>query len=234
MTETLHIKNLTKDFGSLRAVNNISFTARQGEIIALLGPNGAGKSTLMNMITGYLAPTSGEISVLGCKITDNCLFAKQNIGFLPEGSPLYIAELRGLAGSKKDERLARVCRLSQIDSVWNQKIETLSKGYRRRVGFAQSILSNPPILLLDEPTDGLDPNQKEHIRRQIGELGRHKTILISTHLLDEAETVCNRIILIDRGAVKADGTLEDILLQTKTSGLEEAFKKLTAGGKKHA
>ena len=245
MTETLHIKNLSKDFGSLRAVNNISFTARQGEIIALLGPNGAGKSTLMNMITGYLAPTSGEISVLGCKITDNCLFAKQNIGFLPEGSPLYpdlsvkaflnyIAELRGLAGSKKDERLARVCRLSQIDSVWNQKIETLSKGYRRRVGFAQSILSNPPILLLDEPTDGLAPNQKEHIRRQIGELGRHKTILISTHLLDEAETVCNRIILIDRGAVKADGTLEDILLQTKASGLEEAFKKLTAGGKKHA
>lgn len=245
MTETLHIKNLTKDFGSLHAVNNISFTARQGEIIALLGPNGAGKSTLMNMITGYLAPTSGEISVLGCKITDNCLFAKQNIGFLPEGSPLYpdlsvkaflnyIAELRGLAGSKKDERLARVCRLSQIDSVWNQKIETLSKGYRRRIGFAQSILSNPPILLLDEPTDGLDPNQKEHIRRQIGELGRHKTILISTHLLDEAETVCNRIILIDRGAVKADGTLEDILHQTKTSGLEEAFKKLTAGGKKHA
>lgn len=138
MTETLHIKNLTKDFGSLRAVNNISFTARQGEIIALLGPNGAGKSTLMNMITGYLAPTSGEISVLGCKIADNCLFAKQNIGFLPEGSPLYpdlsvkaflnyIAELRGLAGSKKDERLARVCRLSQIDSVWNQKLKRSPK-----------------------------------------------------------------------------------------------------------
>lgn len=245
MAETLNIKNLTKDFGNLRAVNNISFTARRGEIIALLGPNGAGKSTLMNMITGYLAPTSGEIFVLGCKITDNSLFTKQNIGFLPEGSPLYsdlsvkaflnyIAELRGLTGNKKDERLTRVCRLAQIDSVWHQKIETLSKGYRRRVGFAQSILSNPSVLLLDEPTDGLDPNQKEHIRRQIGELGQHKTILISTHLLDEAETVCNRIILIDHGIVKADGTLKDILHQTQTSNLEEAFKKLTSGGKKYA
>ena len=243
--ELVLMKNLTIRIGERTLLEPFTYTVCRGQRLVIAGPNGAGKSTLMNMLTGYLAPTSGEISVLGCKITDNCLFAKQNIGFLPEGSPLYpdlsvkaflnyIAELRGLAGSKKDERLARVCRLSQIDSVWNQKIETLSKGYRRRVGFAQSILSNPPILLLDEPTDGLDPNQKEHIRRQIGELGRHKTILISTHLLDEAETVCNRIILIDRGAVKADGTLEDILLQTKTSGLEEAFKKLTAGGKKHA
>ncbi len=239
MTETLKIEHLVKDFNNLRAINDVSFSAHQGEIIALLGPNGAGKSTLMNMITGFLAPTSGIISVLGCKITDNGLFTKQNIGFLPEGSPLYpdisvsafinyIADLRGLQGKEKEQRLKEVCELAQINNVLSQKIETLSKGYRRRVGFAQSILSNPPILLLDEPTDGLDPNQKDHIRQQITELGKQKTILISTHLLDEAETICNRIILINRGQIKADGSLNKILKQTNCKTLAEAFKKLTA------
>lgn len=244
MTETLKIEHLTKDFGNLRAIDDVSFSARQGEIIALLGPNGAGKSTLMNMITGFLAPTSGTISVLGSKITDNSLSAKQNIGFLPEGSPLYpdisvsafmnyIADLRGLKGEERKQRLEKACSLAQINNVLTQKIETLSKGYRRRVGFAQSILSDPPILLLDEPTDGLDPNQKEHIRRQIAELGKHKTILISTHLLDEAETVCNRILLINHGQIKADGTLTGILNQTNCQTLAEAFKKLTAAEAEH-
>lgn len=244
MTETLKIEHLTKDFGNLRAIDDVSFSARQGEIIALLGPNGAGKSTLMNMITGFLAPTSGTISVLGSKITDNSLSAKQNIGFLPEGSPLYpdisvsafmnyMADLRGLKGEERKQRLEKACGLAQINNVLTQKIETLSKGYRRRVGFAQSILSDPPILLLDEPTDGLDPNQKEHIRRQIAELGKHKTILISTHLLDEAETVCNRILLINHGQIKADGTLTGILNQTNCQTLAEAFKKLTAAEAEH-
>ncbi len=244
MTETLKIEHLTKDFGNLRAIDDVSFSARQGEIIALLGPNGAGKSTLMNMITGFLAPTSGTISVLGSKITDNSLSAKQSIGFLPEGSPLYpdisvsafmnyIADLRGLKGEERKQRLEKACGLAQINNVLTQKIETLSKGYRRRVGFAQSILSDPPILLLDEPTDGLDPNQKEHIRRQIAELGKHKTILISTHLLDEAETVCNRILLINHGQIKADGTLTGILNQTNCQTLAEAFKKLTAAEAEH-
>lgn len=244
MTETLKIEHLTKDFGNLRAIDDVSFSARQGEIIALLGPNGAGKSTLMNMITGFLAPTSGTISVLGSKITDNSLSAKQSIGFLPEGSPLYpdisvsafmnyIADLRGLKGEERKQRLEKACSLAQINNVLTQKIETLSKGYRRRVGFAQSILSDPPILLLDEPTDGLDPNQKEHIRRQIAELGKHKTILISTHLLDEAETVCNRILLINHGQIKADGTLTGILNQTNCQTLAEAFKKLTAAEAEH-
>ena len=244
MTETLKIEHLTKDFGNLRAIDDVSFSARQGEIIALLGPNGAGKSTLMNMITGFLAPTSGTISVLGSKITDNSLSAKQNIGFLPEGSPLYpdisvsafmnyMADLRGLKGEERKQRLEKACSLAQINNVLTQKIETLSKGYRRRVGFAQSILSDPPILLLDEPTDGLDPNQKEHIRRQIAELGKHKTILISTHLLDEAETVCNRILLINHGQIKADGTLTGILNQTNCQTLAEAFKKLTAAEAEH-
>lgn len=244
MTETLKIEHLTKDFGNLRAIDDVSFSAKQGEIIALLGPNGAGKSTLMNMITGFLAPTSGTISVLGSKITDNSLSAKQSIGFLPEGSPLYpdisvsafmnyIADLRGLKGEERKQRLEKACSLAQINNVLTQKIETLSKGYRRRVGFAQSILSDPPILLLDEPTDGLDPNQKEHIRRQIAELGKHKTILISTHLLDEAETVCNRILLINHGQIKADGTLTGILNQTNCQTLAEAFKKLTATEAEH-
>ncbi len=244
MTETLKIEHLTKDFGNLRAIDDVSFSAKQGEIIALLGPNGAGKSTLMNMITGFLAPTSGTISVLGSKITDNSLSAKQSIGFLPEGSPLYpdisvsafmnyIADLRGLKGEERKQRLEKACSLAQINNVLTQKIETLSKGYRRRVGFAQSILSDPPILLLDEPTDGLDPNQKEHIRRQIAELGKHKTILISTHLLDEAETVCNRILLINHGQIKADGTLTSILNQTNCQTLAEAFKKLTAAEAEH-
>lgn len=238
MTETLHIKNLTKDFGSLRAVNNISFTARQGEIIALLGPNGAGKSTLMNMITGYLAPTSGSIKVMEKDISGTPLEAKKLIGFLPEGSPLYpdmsvrsfleyMAELRGFSGNEKKQRLQEIARAANIADILSQKIETLSKGYLRRVGFAQSIISNPPILLLDEPTDGLDPNQKEHIRELITRMGRDKTIIISTHLLDEAETIANRIILMSKGQIKADGTLDSILFQNHAATLSDAFKNLT-------
>ena len=238
MTPSLEVKNLTKCFGCFMAVNNISFSAHTGEIIALLGPNGAGKSTLMNMITGYLAPTCGEIYVLGQNIKTNPLASKQKIGFLSEGAPLYpdmnvraflsyMAELRGFAGHQKQERLKEVYQAAKIESIINQKIETLSKGYQRRVGFAQSILNDPPILLLDEPTDGLDPNQKTHICDLIHRMGKHKTILISTHLLEEAETIASRIILINRGEIMADGTLSDILKQTRSRSLENAFKKLT-------
>ena len=219
---TLKISHLCKKYDAITASDDLSFCARRGEIIALLGPNGAGKSTLMNMISGYLAPSSGSIEVLGKNIAEAALFAKENIGFLPEGSPLYpdisvkmflqyMAELRGAA----KERV-------------NQKIETLSKGYQRRVGFAQSILSNPPLLLLDEPTDGLDPNQKDYIRKLIVSMAKDKTIIISTHLLEEAETVCNRIILLDKGKIKADGSLKDILKEAKAANLEEAFRNLTA------
>ena len=222
MVPTLEVSRLCKTFGTLQAVRDLSFTAYAGEVIALLGPNGAGKSTLMNMISGYLAPSGGQIKILGQNINEDSLRAKKSIGFLPEGSPLYpdlsvcsflryMGELRGLSGSALKNRLAQTARLAQIENIWNQRIETLSKGYARRVGFAQSLLSDPPILLLDEPTDGLDPNQKEHIRTLIREMGKHKTIIISTHLLEEAETVAGRIMLMNAGEIKADGQLSDIL-----------------------
>lgn len=237
---TIEVKNLTKDFVNIKAINNISFKVHEGEIIALLGPNGAGKSTLMNMISGFLAPSSGEIFVLDKNIKDNSLFAKENIGFLPEGSPIYpdlsvksflnyMAELRGFNGKEKKDIITKVAIIAKIENVLTQKVETLSKGYLRRVGFAQSILSNPPILMLDEPTDGLDPNQKQHIRELINIMGKNKTILISTHLLEEAETICNRIILINKGQIMANGTLPEILNQSKTSSLAEAFHRLTTG-----
>ena len=231
---TIAVQNLTKSYGDIKAVNHVRFEAKAGDIIALLGPNGAGKSTLMNMLAGYLAPQSGTIEILGKNTDKYPLFAKQNIGFLPEGSPLYpdfsvqtflnyIAALRKLPKSV----VAEAAKLAQIENVMKQKNETLSKGYQRRVGFAQSILSNPPILLLDEPTDGLDPNQKDYIRRLIAQMSKDKTIIISTHLLEEAETVCNRIILMDKGTIKADGRLKDILQQTKSKNLADAFRSLT-------
>ena len=232
---TVSVENLNKYYGDIKASNSITFKAYNGDVIALLGPNGAGKSTLMNMIAGYLAPSSGKIVVMGKDITVYPLETKKNIGFLPEGAPLYpdisvkmflkyMAELRGVS---KNE-LNTTIETANIREVLNQKIETLSKGYQRRVGFAQSILSNPPILLLDEPTDGLDPNQKDYIRALIKQMAENKTIIISTHLLEEAETVCNRIILIDKGKIIADGNLEDILKTAKAKTLPEAFRKLTA------
>lgn len=231
---TLKITNLCKNYGLLTASDHIDLEAHTGDIIALLGPNGAGKSTLMNMIAGYLAPTCGKIEVLGKDIAQFPLFAKQNIGFLPEGAPLYpdltvqmflnyMADLRGV--DKK--AVQKAAETAHITEVMKQKNETLSKGYQRRVGFAQSILSNPPILLLDEPTDGLDPNQKEYIRKLIAAMAKDKTIIISTHLLEEAETICNRVILLDKGSIKADGTTKTILQKAKASSLADAFRMLT-------
>lgn len=231
---SLKITDLNKQYGEIHASNDINIEAYKGEIIALLGPNGAGKSTLMNMIAGFLAPTSGKIEVLGKNISEYPIFAKENIGFLPEGSPLYpdisvkmflnyMAQLRGI----KKTDVIKAANIANITNVMEQKIETLSKGYQRRVGFAQSILSDPPILLLDEPTDGLDPNQKDYIRKLIVEMAKEKTIIISTHLLDEAESICSRIILINKGKIKADGPLKKILKETNTKNLADAFKKMT-------
>lgn len=232
--QTLRVSNLCKNYGNITASHNISFAAHTGEIIALLGPNGAGKSTLMNMIAGYLAPASGKIEILGKDIAEHPLFAKENTGFLPEGSPLYpdisvkmfLSYMRELRGATH-EQLQNAITLANIEEVLKQKIETLSKGYQRRVGFAQSILSNPPLLLLDEPTDGLDPNQKDHIRKLICSMAEDKTIIISTHLLEEAEFICSRVIILDNGEIKADGSLKAILKRTKTASIAEMFRKLT-------
>lgn len=235
MKSAIVLKNLSKIYGTINAVCAVNLTVHYGEVIALLGPNGAGKSTLMNMISGFVAPTNGSIFVDGENILEKPLEAKEKIGFLPEGAPLYpdmsvkmflnyMANLRGLG----EKNVYEAAELSKITHVLNQKIETLSKGYLRRVGFAQSILSNPKILLLDEPTDGLDPNQKDHIRHLIAKMGKDKAIIISTHLLDEAENVCNRIVLIDRGRIKADGSCSKILKIAGAKSLEEAFRKLTA------
>ena len=231
---TVKITDLCKNYGNIAASDHINLTACQGDIIALLGPNGAGKSTLMNMVAGYLAPSSGSIEVLGKNIAQNALFAKANIGFLPEGAPLYpdisvkmflsyMAELRGVS----KQQMLEAAEIANITEVMNQKIETLSKGYSRRVGFAQSILSNPPILLLDEPTDGLDPNQKDYMRHLIAQMSKDKTIIISTHLLEEAETVCNRIVLLDKGKIRADGSLKEVLKAAKAKNLAEVFQQLT-------
>ena len=187
----------------------------------------------MNMIAGYLSPTEGDIFVCGKDIKEDPLWGKKNIGFLPEGSPLYadltvrqflnyMAELRGVSKGKVKE----VMNIANIESVFDQKVETLSKGYQRRVGFAQSVLDDLPILMLDEPTDGLDPNQKKHIRNLIMGMGKKKAIIISTHLLDEAEDVCNRIIMIKHGEIVADGSLKKILSKYKSKSLEDAFFKL--------
>lgn len=238
MTDAVKTENLYKIYGNIKACDNFNFSAQKGEIIALLGPNGAGKSTLMNMIAGFLAPSAGKITVEGLDIAEHPQEAKTKIGFLPEGSPLYpdmsvkmflqyMADLRQV----KRTEIAKAVKLANIENVLEQKIETLSKGYLRRVGFAQSILSNPDILLLDEPTDGLDPNQKEHMRNLISKMGKDKTILISTHLLDEAESICTRIILINKGKIMADGTLAEVLSVAKAKNLASAFKKLTGSDK---
>ncbi len=246
---SLNIEKVTKKFEKITAVDDLSFTAKQGDIIALLGPNGAGKSTLMNMIAGYLTPDSGRILVKDKDVAKDDLLTKGELGFLPEGAPMYgdmtvrlflkyLIELKTKPNNKItansqsfqqscQNELIRIMEIAKIADVAEQKIETLSKGYLRRVGFAQSIIWDPNILLLDEPTDGLDPNQKDHMRKLIKDMGKNKTIIISTHLLDEAETVANRIILINKGKIIIDGSLKTILSQTKKTSLEEAFRKLT-------
>lgn len=217
MDRMLQIEGLTKRFGEFTAVDGISFSVDRGEVLGFLGPNGAGKTTAMRMVTGFLPPTAGTAYVCGNDVTLAPIAVKSHIGYLPEGAPLYedmtpvellgfVADVRGLSGADKGRAIDRAAEAINIGPVMRQSIGTLSKGYKRRVGIAQAILHDPDVLILDEPTDGLDPNQKHEVRRLINEMSEDKVIVISTHLLEEVEVVCSRAIVIARGRVVADGS----------------------------
>ncbi|MFQ5983153.1 MAG: ABC transporter ATP-binding protein [Woeseiaceae bacterium] len=211
----IEIDSLTKNYGHHRVVDNLTFGCDAGEVLGFLGPNGAGKTTTMRMITGFVTPTSGRASVCGHDIEEDSLAARQRLGYLPEGAPCYpemtpgafldfVASIRQLEGSKRNERLDDVIGTLHLEPVLNQTIETLSKGFQRRVGLAQAILHDPDVLILDEPTDGLDPNQKYEVRELIRSMAAEKLIVISTHILEEVEAVCNRVIIISEGRILAD------------------------------
>lgn len=225
----IQVQNLTRTFGPKVAVNDISFSVARGEVLGFLGPNGAGKSTTMRMITGFIPPSAGRISVGGHDVVEQPIAAKRLFGYLPENAPSYtdmtvlgflgfIADLRGLQGSAKKGALDRVIDACFLDSVVHQSVDTLSKGYRHRLCFAQAILHDPEVLIMDEPTDGLDPNQKHEIRTLIKRMGEKKAIIFSTHILEEVEAVCSRAIIIDRGSIVANGTPEQLKLKGETAG----------------
>ena len=210
-------EHLSKRYKALTAVDDVSFQVGPGEVLGFLGPNGAGKTTTMRMLAGFIAPTAGTASICGHDIQTDPLAAKASLGYLPEGAPSYgemtvrgfldfIAELRHLEGARRQSRLDHVIGRLQLEKVLDQTIETLSKGFRRRVGLAQAMISDPPVLILDEPTDGLDPNQKQEVRVLINEMAKDKIIVISTHILEEVEAVCTRAIIIARGRIVADDT----------------------------
>ena len=222
----LEIRHLVKSFGPLVAVDDVSFTVPQGEVLGFLGPNGAGKSTTMKMITGFLAPTAGTAIICGYDIATQAIAAKRHIGYLPEGAPAYpdmtpadfldfIAHIRGFSGDEAMRRIGRVVEMIRIGEVMHQPIETLSKGFKRRVGVAQALLHDPDVLILDEPTDGLDPNQKYEMRTVIAAMRPNKAIVISTHLLEEVEAVCSRAIIIAHGRILADGTPAELAQRSR-------------------
>jgi len=225
----IRIDNLTKTFGQFTAVNGLSFSVAPGEVLGFLGPNGAGKSTTMKMITGFMAPTSGKVTVFGHDATEHPLKAKQLIGYLPEGAPSYgdmtprqflnfIGQIRGFRGADLNARVQRVEAALQLSAVFDQSIETLSKGFKRRVGLAQAIIHDPKVLILDEPTDGLDPNQKQEVRNLIANLSKDKIVIVSTHILEEVSAVCTRAIIIAGGRILADGTPDQLEARSRYHG----------------
>jgi len=225
----IKVRNLKKNFGPKVAVNGVSFTVERGEVLGFLGPNGAGKSTTMRMITGFIPPTDGEISVGGFDIVDNPIPAKKLLGYLPENAPSYTdmsvfgfldfcAEIRGLTGDSRKKAVHRVIEMCFLEPVMHQSVETLSKGYKHRTCFAQSIIHDPEVLVLDEPTDGLDPNQKHEVRSLIRRMGEKKAIIFSTHILEEVEAVCSRAIIIDRGRIVANGTPQELKRRSDQAG----------------
>jgi ABC-2 type transport system ATP-binding protein len=232
----ISIENLTKYYGETRAVDNVSLEVRQGEILGLLGPNGAGKTTTMRVLTGYLRATSGTVRVKDIDIAEKPLAAKKLMGYLPEAAPLYpemlvydylsyVADVRGLGGVAKRERILTIADLCGLAEVMHRPISELSKGYLQRVGLGHAMMSDPEILILDEPTSGLDPNQIVEIRSIIKEIGKRKTVIFSTHILTEAEATCDRIVIINRGKIVADGTTETL----RASGADSVVRCSLAG-----
>ncbi len=234
----IEVENLTKQFGSKTAVDNLSFSVKKGEVLGFLGPNGAGKSTTMRMITGFMPPTKGDAKVCGVSIIDNPTAAKTKIGYLPESAPLYLdmtvagflkfcANIRGLRGSERKEAVERAIETCFLNSVAHQSIDTLSKGYRHRTCLAQALLHDPEVLILDEPTDGLDPNQKFEVRQLIKRLGETKAILFSTHILEEVDASCTRAVIVNQGRIVADGTPAELHQRAGTGNLTDLFRSLT-------
>jgi len=222
----IRIEGLTKRFGPMTAVSDLSLTVGKGEVLGFLGPNGAGKSTTMKMITGFLTPSSGRVNVCGHDIETDPIAAQASIGYLPEGAPAYgdmtarqflrfIAEIRGFRGDAALGTVAKAVARTELSDVLDQPIETLSKGFKRRVGLAQAILHDPPVLIMDEPTDGLDPNQKYSVRRLLRDMAPTKAIIVSTHLLEEVEAICTRVVIIDRGGIVADDTPAQMLARSR-------------------
>ncbi len=234
----IEIQNLTKRFGPVAAVSDLSLTVRPGEVLGFLGPNGAGKSTTMKMATGYLAPDQGTVRICGHDIVSDTIAAQQRLGYLPEGAPAYgemtpreflhfIAGVRNLSGAAARAAMEHAIAGAELGAVLDQPIETLSKGFRRRVGLAQAILHDPDVLVLDEPTDGLDPNQKHAVRGLIRGMAKDKTIVISTHLLEEVEAICTRAVIIDQGRIVADATPAELAARSANGRLDEVFRQLT-------
>jgi ABC-2 type transport system ATP-binding protein len=244
MGAMIEIRGLSKHFGPLKAVDGVSFDVAQGEILGFLGPNGAGKSTTMKMVTGFISPSAGSVRVAGHDVAREPVAAKEAIGYLPEGAPAYpdmtpisflefIAEIRGFRGGEGAKRIAEVVRKVHLEGVMHQPIETLSKGYKRRVGLAQAILHDPAVLIMDEPTDGLDPNQKHEVRALIREMGQRKAIVLSTHILEEVEAVCTRAIIINKGRIVFDGKPAELEARAPASvtrnRMDWVFRSLTTG-----
>jgi len=236
----IEVKGLVKTYGNKRAVDGISFTVKRGEILGFLGPNGAGKSTTMKMITGFIRPDGGTATVGGIDVTADPVGVKRQLGYLPESAPAYpemtveeflgfIAEIRGFRATvEKRARVEHILGLTHLASVRAQTVETLSKGYKQRVGFAQALIHNPPALVLDEPTDGLDPNQKNEVRTLIKSMAAEKAVILSTHILEEVDAICNRVIIISRGKVVADETPASLHARQPGARLDEVFRTLTS------
>ena len=234
----LIVEDLRKRFGSLEAVRGVSFTLDRGEVLGFLGPNGAGKTTTMRMIAGFLEPDAGRAIIDGADVTDARLAAQNKLGYLPEGAPAYpdmtpasfltfIARVRGFDGRDAATHAEAAADLVELGAAARRPIETLSKGFKRRVGLAAALLHDPPVLILDEPTDGLDPNQKHAVRLLIRRLAPEKAIIVSTHILEEVDAVCTRAMIIDRGEVRADDTPEGLAARHPSGRLDDVFRTLT-------